>query len=485
MSDFFVKHKKILIIIFAIALAVLLIPMISAGAYTYLCEDDFSFEGAVEDLIRDYGNIYVGAVHRMIEYYNTNQGTYVFNFLMSALHMYTRGGLPGLHFFMVISLAAFFLSLILLIKQIIKDWAGTLGITLASVLTLTEMYNTYRSIEIFFWYTGVLNFLLPFIFSLITATLSLHNIKTGKTRFAVIGMITGFIASGCALNVTAANCAWLLAILVLSYPKIMKRKTIVLPFAGAFVGAIINAAAPGNFNRLDGTPINIFTGLSNNFLCYISDFKLLFSSRIFWFSLILCFAITVLLKIKILPNGVSNLQLAITMAGSWLVQYFTLFPVSFANRLTDISGMDQRTFSACEVVIKLMFIFSVLILAQWISERKEKTAEYASVVLVAISLFFLLITYPTTKNEFKGGISYMVIDDFRSGAMVENYNTREYVISSLENAEEGTDTIIYIAPFRIANSMYGMGLDTDSGWFVNRSAAGLFNLNSVTVIYTD
>jgi len=485
MSDFFVKHKKILIIIFAIALAVLLIPMISAGAYTYLCEDDFSFEAGAMDLERDYGNIYVGAVHRMVEYYNTNQGTYVFNFLMSALRMYTRGGLPGLHFFMILALSSFFISLIIFIKQLTKDWAGALGITFAAVLMIAEMNGTQSDVEIFFWYTGVLNLLLPIIFSLITASLSLYNIRTDKLRFAIAGMITGFIGSGCALNITAANCAWLLAILILSYPKVKEKKTVLLPFVGAFAGAILNAVAPGNFNRLDGTTLNIFTGLSDTFLCYISDLKLLASGWLFWFSLILCFSLVILLKIKILPNGVSNIQLAIAVIGSWLVQYFTLFPVTYPIHINDMSGMSQRTYSSCEVIIKLMFIFCVLILAQWISERKEKPAEYTSIALIAVSLAFMLITYPATKDELKSGIAYKVIDDFRSGAMVENYNMRSYIISCLDNAEENSDAIIYVPPFHIANSMYGMGLDTDSGWFVNYSAAGLFDLNSVTVIYLE
>ena len=485
MNAFITKHRKLLIIVFIIALAVLIVPMISAGAYTYLCEDDFSFEGGARDLFRDYGSYYIGAAHRMVEYYNTNQGTYVFNYLMSALHMYTRGGLPALHFFMVIAISLFFLTLILFIKQIAGDWAGTLGIALSAALMLLEMSHTDKGVEIFLWYTGVLNMLLPLTFSFITAALSLYNIKTGKTRYAVIGLFTGFIASGCALNVTAANFGWLLAILILTYPKVKEKKTVALPFIGAFVGAIINAVAPGNFNRLDGPPLNVFTGLSETFLCYVSDVKLLFTSRIFWFALILCFAVVTLLKVKILPNGVSNLQLVIVLIGSFLVQYFSLFPITFANHISNMSELSMRTYSSYEVVAKLMFIFAIAILAQWAFERKEKIAEYGSIALIAVSVLFLLITYPSTKSELKSGIAYNVINDFRSGAMIENYTVREYILSTLETAEEGSDAILYIAPFKRANAMYGMGLGIDCEEFVNRSAAGLFRLKSVTIIYNE
>ena len=66
--------KWALIILFIIGIMIVVFPVIRSCGYTYLCEDDFSYEGGARDLIRDYGNIYVGAVHRMAEYYNTNQG---------------------------------------------------------------------------------------------------------------------------------------------------------------------------------------------------------------------------------------------------------------------------------------------------------------------------------------------------------------------------------------------------------------------------
>ena len=75
--------------------------------------------------------------------------------------------------------------------------------------------------------------------------------------------------------------------------------------------------------------------------------------------------------------------------------------------------------------------------------------------------------------------------DFADGSMKESYTAREYIISSLELAEAGTDATIYVPEFKFAESMYGMGLGEDCNEFVNRSAAGLFRLNSVSVIYED
>ena len=153
--------------------------------------------------------------------------------------------------------------------------------------------------------------------------------------------------------------------------------------------------------------------------------------------------------------------------------------------MNDIKVFTWRTYSSYEIVAKIMFIFVAVILSQWFTERKDKIAEYTAIGLIALSVLFMLITYPATKSELKSGIAYQITNEFKTGVMVENYNMREFVLSTLENSEEGSDVILYVPPFRVSNAMYGMGLDTDSGWFVNRSAAGLYNLNSVTVIYTD
>lgn len=80
-------------------------------------------------------------------------------------------------------------------------------------------------------------------------------------------------------------------------------------------------------------------------------------------------------------------------------------------------------------------------------------------------------------------MGYNVIQDFKTGTMVENYATREYVLSALRSAEQESDAIILVPPFNAASSMYGMGLSDNCEEFVNQSAAGLYDLHTVTVIY--
>ena len=83
MEKFIEKHQKVLRIVLIVGIMCVLVPILLACNYTYLCEDDFSFEGGAQDLVRDYGSSLVGAIKRTGEYYNTNQGTYLFTFIIS------------------------------------------------------------------------------------------------------------------------------------------------------------------------------------------------------------------------------------------------------------------------------------------------------------------------------------------------------------------------------------------------------------------
>ena len=72
-----------------------------------------------------------------------------------------------------------------------------------------------------------------------------------------------------------------------------------------------------------------------------------------------------------------------------------------------------------------------------------------------------------------------------NGTVRDVYKVREATLSQLDSAADGEDAIVYSNPIPSNKTMYGMRLQVDSEALVNRSAAGLFKLNSVTVIYEE
>ena len=488
--------RKIFTALFIVAAIMIVIPVVAATSFTYLCEDDFSFEAGAKDMFEAYGSSLTGAIVRAGEYYNSNQGTFFFNFMIHFVRAYSRWDLPGFHLYMICVSILFVVSLFMIIRNLLRDSSAAIMIFSLTIFMLFGMNGTHPSQELFFWYTGTMNFTLELIMSFFSCTLLLKFIReTEKTTakgmlYLIISSILAFLSGGGALNMVAASCSWLLAILILYFIRVGKsgfRIASIAPFCAALLGAIINVVAPGNFSRSDETKVEghvtFIDGLRDTFVTCLSEDKILFTSLSFIISMILILAICLIMRVRIIDCKISIAVLATVFVGTWLIRFFTMFPVSYGYHSDVI--INQRTQASYEIVAKLMYILFVIFLSQWLDERFEgnNALKYLPKVLVAIVLIITLAGYGKVKSEIKSSISYEAFDDFKSGAMQENYIAREYILSILRLAEKDSDAIVYVPGFKMANSAYGMGLTADSEEFRNKSAAGLFDLESVTVIY--
>ena len=487
------KIRIILSLVFLWGIMVITIPVISGSAYTYLCEDDFSFEGGAKDLFEKYGSSLVGALVRTCEYYKTNQGTYSFTFLIHVIRAYSRGGLVGFHLYMIANCLLFILSLMYLVKCIVEDQVSTLGISFAAFLMIFVMHGTQAGRELFFWYTGSINYALGLSLSFLALAMLLNYKKnTGKHSFLVISCVLAFIASGTSLNIVACNCAWLLTfIIIILLEKIGLKWQYFLPFEVALIGAIINVAAPGNYVRAgevesDGH-VTFWDAIRDTFTIVVSEDKVFFSSLVFMIGMLVVFAVCVGFKVRIVKSGMSVAFLLVALAGTWLIRYFSLFPMAYGYHVDHLANM-RMTFSY-DLVAKLMHILFAVFLAQYMWERCEKidkrTLIYVPLCMACVSVMVSIFGYDKVKSELKDSMSYEVLNDFRTGAMLETYAVRAYALSYFELAEEGSDAILYIPAYNKASSTYGMGITVDSEWFVNRSAANLFDLHTTTIIYAE
>ncbi|WP_022766632.1 hypothetical protein [Butyrivibrio sp. XPD2006] len=490
--------KRIFTALFIVAAIMIAVPIVAANGFTYLCEDDFSFEAGAKDMFIAYGSSFKGALVRAWEYYNSNQGTFFFNFVVHFVRAYSRWDLPGFHFYMICVSVMFVVSLFVIIRKLLRDKTAAIMIFALSLFVIFGMNGTHPSQELFFWYTGTMNFTLEFILSFFSCTLLLKYIRGTETSqvkealYLIVSSILAFFASGGALNVVSASCSWLLAIEILYFIRTGKsgfKVKSIIPLCFALVGAIVNVIGPGNYIRSNAGIVEghetFLDGLRDAFVTCASEDKILFTSLSFIATLFLVLAICLFLKVRIVDGKVSTPVLVTVFVGTWLIRLFTMFPVSYGYH-SDVIG-NQRTQASYEIVAKLMYILFVIFLGQWLHERLEgrntNISKYLPTALVAITLIISLAGYGKIKSEIKSSISYEAFDDFRTGAMQESYTVREYVLSSLRLAEKESDAIVYVPGFKKAVSAYGMGLSVDCEEFVNRSAAGLFDLHTVTVIY--
>lgn len=209
------------------------------------------------------------------------QGTWFSMFLQAFLSPINNFGLPQLRAVMVGNALLFLISLSVLLWTGLSFFRAEAGMcggeadascgklaetaeSMASlrflVLTLffLAVVNADVYAEIYFWFSGAVAYSMPFSFLLIALTLFLHINKKERPRGKIICAATAafllLLSSGGSLAVAGLGCYIVLlltAIFFLRTGKVSRYNLTI--FAAGFVGALVNAAAPGNYSRHNGT----------------------------------------------------------------------------------------------------------------------------------------------------------------------------------------------------------------------------------------
>lgn len=502
---------KLLSILLILMIVFMVAPVVIGAGYTYLCEDDYSFEAGANDAANSYSNPFIGALHKTYSYALSNQGTYLFSFLIHFLRPYSIWGLTGFHFVMICIALFYILSLFYMVHNVCykSPVAFKILVMFAAAFASFGLRGTDKARELFFWYTGALNFTVEMSFMFLTVSLMLiairmssvdtvdkEALKKKKMWILAAGFVTGLLASGGALEVTSPNCAFLLAIILIDFDVIKSDRILTLPFIGAFVGALINVAAPGNYVRATSV-VNeghetVLDAIRDTFVVYGEETIYILRRPLFLLVLAVILTAGIYTGLKIRKSGMTHKWMIICIAGVFAMQFLTMFPVIFGYH--EASLKNYRTTACYEILARLMYMFLVMCLGQYIGEiRLRKSVSVgtgkivcaACTVLIGASIIFGVSQGKKTYNDYNKSFSAKIITDLRTGTMQNLYNARMYILSTLELAEDGSDVVIHVNVDVANESMYGMGLMDDSGWFVNNAASGLFGVNSISVIYGD
>lgn len=266
----------ILISIACVILIAAIVGVTAAGAgYTVLSGDDFTHGVRVGAFHVSLPEYFAASLLYVKDLYMDWQGTFFSMFLQAFLSPINNFGLSQLRAVMVGNVLFFFASLLLLLWVGLSflqpqpdSSSGETGAGKKRLLPLRAVILTVFAVtitnadvyaEIWFWFSGAVAYSMPF--SVLLAALALFLLinkeETGarrKTVYAVCAGILLFLSSGGSLAVAGAGCYTALiltAAFFLLSRKINVRNLAV--FAAGVAGALINAAAPGNFARHDGT----------------------------------------------------------------------------------------------------------------------------------------------------------------------------------------------------------------------------------------
>ena len=483
------KREKCLNLFLYLANLALVVPVMIGTGYTYLCEDDFSFESGAADLAVKYGSTFLGAVHAAIGGAKWSEGTWFGTFMIHFITPYTRWRLPGYHFVMFLQAFFFAWGLYYLTSAIAKRKTPALALTFAGLAAAFLMVGRAND-ELFFWYTGSMFYTMELSMAMFAAGSCLRyyeNLGTGKAwKYLALSCVLGFLVGGGMLEVVSPNCAWLLLIFILCGTVEKKRWQTVIPFLSALAGALLNVIQPGNYMRSEEDMVEghvtALDALRDGVVCYINESKTMLSSPLFWLFFAFVFCVAVIFAVKVRPAGMTAGWLGLALLAVVLIQYFTIFPVVFGYHGDSLK--TYRTSATYGIVGRWMWMLFAACLGQWVSEHLHgRKALVPAAAAFAAAVIFAGIRFPQTVLDVKQGFSYCIAADLYRGNIQRTYDVRQYVISEMEMGGEDEDVILFIDRDISNRSMYGMGLVADCGWVVNESAARLFHVRTVTVIY--
>lgn len=195
--------------------------------------------------------------------YFTWQGTYFHSFLYACFNPLDGGGMHQLRTVMVLN-ALLFIAAILVLAYVAVCRIGGYGKTpflICAALLLFALLNAFYYTEAFTWFTGSMNYGIPFSTGITGFALYLLQTRTHLKRHIIPAAVLCFLAVGATTSVAGTLCFAML--LVLTYRRLadgsFDRGT-VIAFAAAFAGALINVAAPGNYRRYDLTETILHEG---------------------------------------------------------------------------------------------------------------------------------------------------------------------------------------------------------------------------------
>lgn len=269
------RTAEILISVACVIVIVASIVVFSMGAgYTVLSGDDFTHGVRVGAFHVSLPEYFAASLLYVKDLYMDWQGTWFSMFLQAFLSPINNFGLPQLRAVMVGNALLFLASLAVLLwvglsffrpeaapgGEAVSGGKGLIPLRFAVLaLFFLTVVNADVYAEIYFWFSGAVAYSMPFSLLLIGLTLFLliNRESTSLRRKKVLAGIAAvllFLSSGGSLAVAGVGCYVTLMLTVAFYLSARKVSGYNLAvFAAGLAGALINAAAPGNFSRHDET----------------------------------------------------------------------------------------------------------------------------------------------------------------------------------------------------------------------------------------
>ncbi|RKM54492.1 hypothetical protein D6853_13275 [Butyrivibrio sp. X503] len=370
--------------------------------------------------------------------------------------------------------------------------------------------------EIFYWYVGACVYGFPMSLGVFAMTLLLlancrgtahtpeldASTSEGKVAAAsktkllyILSAILGFCAVGASLAITGTVC-WIVLSIVVFYAikdKKLDRKNISV-FLACFGGALINAAAPGNFIRLgieNSSSFGLAEGIKATWGYFIYAIRWLFLNKnyscVFLALIITGFVVFGRDRIEATakdkrPHGAADAPeegkrftraYAILSVMLLFTPFVTVFPVLMGY---SVGWMPNRCFYILIVVMDIALGNLALAVGALLSEKLKENAKKPVLIGLAAMLILLFIATPFNIREY---IFLKMDKQLVMGEFQENYNNTKDMLDGFADMEgEDVEVDVPTHPEEIRN-FYCFYLTEDPTSDFNKDIAKAYGLKSI------
>lgn len=468
-------------------IGIIVLPVVICAFYALPAADDFSHANEIRKALQN-SNMFVAACIKTRETYLTWQGTFTSTFLVYFFEPLETVGITGLRFLLCTNILLFAISEIwfgiVIIKKMYNLHDRKILLILLAVFTFVSFGTCRGGQEIFYWYTGVCVYTLPMSLTFCCLALYMGYLWGKKTlKIMILLCVLSFLASGGVLQVTAALCFGMLLLWGTYLYRHRDKEGVIsgIPFLMCFIGALINAFAPGNFVRHAAWEegIHAFRAIKNALIITASQIKnILKTENLFLYVMVFCFLIATyrMSRYKETVRKYHPILLMIVLLAGFLI---SVFPYCLGVGST---GMALRNIYMCDLYIGWSSVLCAWEFGCWLGAKSGYQIRKEELLLTFVCMILIFFRTGDMGNLFQGTFARSLYG-LCSGDIQKCSAEWSVLLKDIDNAKESN---VIIETERIPETiLMSPGLSEDKNNFVNKFIAEYYGKDTLSVIFTE
>lgn len=470
-------------------IGIIVLPLLIGTFYTLPSADDFSNTIAVGRVLQNNNNnIFMAACMQTKETYMDWQGTFTGAFLIYAYNPLRTWGIAGIRVLLFFNVLFLTISVLWCGNMVAKLMFGlshkNTKLLFLSVLIFVSLGICRGGQEIFYWFTGACMYTMPM--SLTFCCLALYMRYLWEKRMSVsmvLLCVLAFLASGGVLQVTAILCWGMLVLWFLYFREHRNKDGILsgLPFMVSFIGALINAFAPGNFVRhmRFEERVHVFKALKNVLKIMFWQSKEAITDNLFLYIMIFGFLLGAFMVSKSELKTRKYHPILFFMA--LLVGLsLSIFPVCLGYASAELG---LRNLYVCDLYIGWGSVVCAMEFGAWFGmEKRHLCADFFGKKGLILALLCIMLFVFCRTGEFKklfDEASGRTFDELRKGDIQRCSEEWLMVLNEIKDSNE--DRVVVQVTKSPNTILKSLGLSEDEMNWVNQAIAQYYGKETVKI----